>query len=347
MKVLFVFRDNSLTCPAGDSVQMRETLRALKALGVNAQSVITSELKDLTPEMVAGLDRVHLFDLIPVEETLRQAAWARQAGKPVALSTIYWDPGEFFDHDASGLTGREWWERTAPMRRELIAMCDLLLPNSAAETALLVREFGPETASRCVVVPNAVDPSTLGARPEAFRRRLGHAEPFVLCVARVVRRKNQLALIQALRGTGLRLVLAGPPNDPVYERECRQAAGPEVCFAGALTSSETASAYAAARVHVLPSWYDTPGLVSLEAGLQGCRVVTTDRGPSREYFGDRVWYCSPTSPESIRRAVLAAWHSPGVSALQRHILDHFTWEKAALATLSAYKKAGAVQHLRV
>ena len=66
------------------------------------------------------------------------------------------------------------------------------------------------------------------------------------------------------------------------------------------------SAYAAARVHALPSWIETCGLVSLEAALAGCNVVVSTAGHELEYFRDLAYYCDPANPASIRRAVVQA-----------------------------------------
>ena len=61
--------------------------------------------------------------------------------------------------------------------------------------------------------------------------------------------------------------------------------------------------YRSARVHVLPSWFETTGLVSLEAGLCRCDVREHNRGHAREYLGDFAWYCDPADPASICSAV--------------------------------------------
>ena len=77
--------------------------------------------------------------------------------------------------------------------------------------------------------------------------------------------------------------------------------------------AELAPLYRASKVHALPSWSETTGLVSLEAALCGCNIVTTDRGYTRDYFGDMAWYCDPYDNRSIRRAVEAAHACAGVS----------------------------------
>lgn len=99
-----------------------------------------------------------------------------------------------------------------------------------------------------------------------------------------------------------------------------------------------AGAYAAARVHALVSWYDTPGLVSLEAALAGCKLVSTNRGSAVEYFGELAYYCDPGNLNSVCEAIYKAWSAPKNNLLKERVLQNFTWEKAARQTIEAYKR---------
>ena len=94
--------------------------------------------------------------------------------------------------------------------------------------------------------------------------------------------------------------------------------------------------YRVAKVHVLASWMETTGLSSLEAGRAGCNLVITDKGDTREYFGDMAFYCDPGSEASIRDAVLRAHAVPVCTALSDRIKDQFNWRKAAEVTMDAY-----------
>jgi polysaccharide pyruvyl transferase CsaB len=323
----------------GDAVQIRATRQALTDLGVSVS---------LTPELrpdLADIDIVHTFHLTRPLETAEHCANARRQGKPVVLSTIYWDARECM-HKAPKAVDPSvepaGWELAAFAATEANAavvaeMADLLLPNSDAERDLLERNFGvpPE---RCIVVPNAVDERFFDATPDDFVREYGMRD-FVLYVGRVERRKNQYALLAALRDIDLPVVLIGPLHDQEYFERCRGLATDRVTFVTEILHERLPSAYAAARVHVVPSWYETPGLVSLEAAAAGCNIVSTDRGSAREYFGDMAWYCSPDDIASIRHAVLAAWEAPKSDRLREHVRNHFTWQAAAERTLYAYRLA--------
>ncbi len=164
------------------------------------------------------------------------------------------------------------------------------------------------------VVPNGVLPTFGTASPEPFRERWG-SDPFVLSVGRIEPRKNTLGLIEAARRLGLPVVQIGDPapGHRDYARECRRVGEGLVSWLGHLEHDDPllASAYAAARVFALPSWFETPGLAALEAALAGCAVAITPFGSTREYFGGLATYARPHRPDEIRRALRTCWdHGP-------------------------------------
>ena len=169
------------------------------------------------------------------------------------------------------------------------------MPNSHAEARQLTALFGvnPE---RLAVVPNGVLRTFRGASPALFRERFGDGE-FVLFVGRVEPRKNTLGLIRAVRSLGLPPGRSGrsPAGVPRLPRAVSAEGGDAVAWLAATDHEDPllASAYAAARVLALPSWFETPGLAALEAALAGTAVVITPFGSTREYFGDRVLYARP------------------------------------------------------
>ena len=97
-----------------------------------------------------------------------------------------------------------------------------------------------------------------------------------------------------------------------------------------------ASAYAAARVFALPSWFETPGLAALEAGLAGCSIAITPYGSTRDYFGDLVEYARPDRVAEIRRAVVKCWEDGPDPRLSRSIATHYLWPNVAQITAEVY-----------
>ena len=325
--VLLYARPGSDKVLAGDAIQARATAAALRNMGIQADLAEGVPFPDPAP-----YDLVHLFNLMPVETTHAAFRAARAAGKPVALATIFWDPAEFLDvWDRDGAFAG-WWARTNRLRREVLAGARVILPNSGAELDCLRRAFGADLPPH-VIVPNGVDVSLFHPGLRAALPRVD-----VLCVGRISARKNQLGLLDGLRGTGLSVRFVGPVNDFNYYRSCRAAAWPGVEFREEMRGPRLAALYAAAGVHALVSWYETPGLASLEAAACGCRVVSTDRGCAREYLGEQAWYCPPDDPTAIRAAVQAALAAPVPTGLAQRVQSRFSWAEAAKATAAGYEK---------
>ena len=105
-------------------------------------------------------------------------------------------------------------------------------------------------------------------------------------------------------------------------------------FLGELQGADLRNAYAAARTHALISFYETPGLASLEAAIAGNTIVASDRGSPREYFGDQAFYCQPIDLDSIKAALSQAYRTEPDPALKARVLRDFNWRKTAEATLA-------------
>lgn len=328
LRVLLQNRKSALTSVAGDSIQFIKTKEYLNKMG------ITAEVSYGNDGDLSFYDIIHLFNLIPIEDTHGQFLQARAAAKKIVLSTVFWDPLEYLQN-CDEHHFKNWWFETMPLRNTVLAGVDLILPNSRMELEMLDRTFSKLPPA--VIVPNATDTLFATASPERFIHRY-QIKDFILSVGRISPRKNQLSLIRATKQLKLPLVLIGPINDGLYYQACRkEAVGAKVIFMDTFSQTELASAYAAAKIHALVSWYDTPGLVSLEAALAGCKIVTTDRGTAREYFGDLATYCDPGNLPSIVKAIEKSWQTPNLPDLKEKVLLNYTWEKAAQKTLEAYR----------
>lgn len=329
MKVLMQNRTNYLSSLAGDSIQMLKTRDYLTKLGltVRVSSAQSIDLRDY--------NIIHLFNVIPIEETYQQLKNAKRQRKKIILSPIFWDPKEYLKETNQTEKFEAWWRKTMPLRQEVLDGVNLILPTSYLELEMIKRFF--RLLPPALIVPNAADRMFSLAKPDRFIQRF-QCQDFVLCVGRFCPQKNQLNLIKAVKELRLPLVLIGGINDIVYYQECRkESSGGNIKFIDEMNQEDLASAYAAARVHALVSWYDIPGLVSLEAALAGCNIVSTDRGSPREYFGDLAFYCDP-SIDSIVKALKEAWHTPKSSILKEKVLNNFTWEHTAQATYQAYQR---------
>jgi len=229
-----------------------------------------------------------------------------------------------------------WWE-------ECFSWPDMFFPQSEEQARQLRTAFSVQ-AGRCLAVPHGVDDRFADADATPFLKKY-EVKDFVLSVGRFEPRKNQLSLVRALKGTGLQMVFIGSPHSPrfnSYFQQCVDEAGRSARFITDIDhdSPMLESAYAAARVFVLPSLLEYPGLVALEAGMAGCNVAVTEVGVARDYLGSHARYLDPYSLRSIRETVLDCYGIDPTrnSALQDHVKKHFRWEKVILGNIEGYSR---------
>ncbi len=333
-------------CPGGGEVQLQATAQALRGRGL----VVHEEL--LRGECFPPGAVLHLFgshrEFLPLVEK------ARRQGVPVVLSPIAWfdaaarwaEPGPWLHRfrGAAAVWLRARGVRWPQWRSRLYAQVDHLLPNSQAEAGQLGRLFDVP-AEKITVVPNGCWPRFAHA-PWLARRSthpvLARRRGYVLCPGRIEPRKNQLGLIRALRNPPRELVLLGDvvPGCEDYLHQCRREAGPQVRFVPAVRhgSADQMAAYAHCSCVVLASWFETPGLVALEAGASGVPLVLPRAGAAPEYFGPLARYVDPGDPAALARAVSDACHQGRNPRLARLVQDHFTWQHAAAVTLEVYRR---------
>ncbi len=350
MKVMMVNRPDAESVHGGDSVQLRETAAALRRMGTEVEEALGPQEK----ARYRGFDLIHFNNLQSPAFLLGETRKAKESGRPVVLSTIYWNvsrPNEQIGlkhyrwRHLARLAGRPlaaalWRARErhrVQMQREVLGLCDLLLPNSCAEADQL-------HALACRSLPLEV--IHLGLDRDRFRWRAGLPFPewaskarvapglYAISVGRVQPWKNTLGLAMVMRRLNIPLVLAGAVCHEAYARAC-EAAG--ATLTGPLHGDGLLAAYAHARLHVMASYGETVGLSSIEAAAMGCAVASTKIGGLVEYLGAEAVYFDPEDEQDMADAVQAAWQRGGTPALQEKARS-FTWDDTAHATMEAYKR---------
>lgn len=355
IRVALIARSTLYTTPGGDTVQIEQTACHLAQAGVIADIWLTHEQIDYQQYTL-----LHFFNIIRPADILYHI---RRSSKPFVVSTILVDysefdkahrkgPGSFIFRWFSPDTGEyikgllRWLKGKDRIRsgayllqgqrrsvQDIINRAAMLLPNSQSEYNRLVQRYQMQAPH--VVVPNGIDEKLFTCTPGIERN-----PRLVICVARIEGIKNQINLIKALNNTPYQLLLIGAPapNQPGYYKACHKIAGRNVIFIYHLSQRELLYYYQRAGIHVLPSWFETTGLSSLEAAAMGCKLVITDKGDTREYFEDLACYCDPSSPASIYAAVEKAYQQPDQEMLRKKIISKYTWTEATLATSRAYKQ---------
>ncbi|MEV7355207.1 glycosyltransferase family 4 protein [Kitasatospora sp. NPDC091276] len=154
---------------------------------------------------------------------------------------------------------------------------------------------GPQAAARMVQLPPGVDETTFhpGSGGAEVRRRLGLADrPVVVCVSRLVPRKGQDTLIEAMPqiladvpDAVLLIVGGGPYRADLEKLADAKGVRASVRFTGAVPWEELPAHYGAGDVFAMPcrtrrGGLDVEGLgiVYLEASATGLPVVAGDSG---------------------------------------------------------------------
>lgn len=317
--VLFNTYPVAFDCPGGGEIQLLKCKEALENLGVRVL------LYDPWAPQFDEADIVHFFSVQGGSVLfLRHVAESRK--QPLVISPILW-LGEEKDSYPLGEIGY------------YLAMCDRALPNSQAEADLFCEHYSM-SQDKFTPITNGIDPIfSEPAAPQIFLNHYGIDSPFILNLANVEHRKNQLNLIRALKGTGLKLKIVGNIRDQDYFNQCMSEGEGFVEFLGYLEhgSELHRSAYAACDLFALPSTLETPGLAALEAGAAGSRIAVTEEGCTREYFRDHATYLDHRAPEKILEGILKALKTPPSTKLSRHILKNHTWAVAGKQLLQVYE----------
>ncbi len=183
------------------------------------------------------------------------------------------------------------------------------------------------------------------------RARHGLPQDFVLFVSTIEPRKNLPTLLRAFRDLLRRyddpiaLAVAGNRGWLVEEVDAVIAQlklGDTVRFLGGIPNEELVYLYNAAKLFVMPSFYEGFGLPPLEAMACGTPVITSNVSSLPEVVGDAALLFDPNNAEELCVAMYRALTDEHlrkemrVKGLKR--AQTFSWERAARATLEVYRK---------
>src|SRR3954469_3645418 len=250
--------------------------------------------------------------------------------------------------------GFEYWLSLAPGTHSLMRRAT----GSATHVAVMCSAFIARTVRTAVPAQVPVTVLYPGADIERFRpdlatddirSALGLGEgPLVVCVSRLVKRKGQDRLIDALpsvreRVPGARLLIVGRGPDDERLRGRAAPLGDAVVFAGQVPEDELPRYYAVGDVFAMPCRTRLGGLevegwgnVFIEAAACGRPVVVGDSGGARESLvdGETGILVDGKDTEAVADAVATLLADParaaamGTAGRERVLRDH-TWPRIA------------------
>lgn len=288
MDVIFFTYPWAMDIPGGGERQMLAYREHLGRFGIKAR------LFDMWNPCFKDSSIFHCFSVMP--STLELCEYSKKSGLKLVISPNLW------------ITPETKHQYPFDYIWAIFELADLIIVNSNMELLTLSTTFGfPE--SKFYVVYNAAEVEfILPEHPDIFKELYSIYNPFVLNIANIEKRKNQLLFIQALTRArpDLDLVIIGGIRDKNYANECIEAGGKKLIIVDQIPYSSPVlrSALSGCEFFAMPSLLETPSIAAIEAAAIGARVLLTDQGSTKEYFGDSVIYVDPTSIKSLESGIL-------------------------------------------
>jgi D-inositol-3-phosphate glycosyltransferase len=230
--------------------------------------------------------------------------------------------------------------------RETAGDCQRIIVATEKEKQDLVRHYG--------AVPGKIGVVPCGVNMELFkpvdktiaRKTLGlKDEKVLLFVGRIDPLKGIEQLIKAMplvnNGGNLRLIVVGGDENSKTELEelKKLAAGlgiqESVTFQGLVRQEQLPYYYSAADVCVVPSYYESFGLVVLEALACGTPAVAADVGDLKNIIreGETGYVTKDNSPEALAAGInsILSWPPPDMESVLsiRASVSQFDWSEIA------------------
>ncbi len=238
--------------------------------------------------------------------------------------------------------------------KRLAKGCHCIVASTAKEREKLMR-FYDAAAERIKVVPCGVNLNLFRPLDRlAARRRLGFEadESIVLYVGRFDPLKGLDRLIEALaylrNHTRLRLVIVGgdgeqsPAYQHLWQLVLKLGLKDRVMFAGRIEHADLPPYYNAANVLVIPSRYESFGMVGLESLACGTPVVTTPVGAIERILreGQTGYVVSDYTPAALAKGIEsflsdAAAATPAPEIVRASVFE-FDWSHVASAIMDQY-----------
>ncbi|MAB25159.1 MAG: hypothetical protein CMK78_12555 [Pseudomonadales bacterium] len=343
MRVLLMAPDQLKSRVGGLRTQVERTAEELRGLGV--------DVVEFNPwfEYAAGdYDLVHVFSM---NTPTYFKAEIFKGALPIVFSSVMWRTSSRMFIRAMveiGVRSPFMLLNDVISCRKMSEWATRVLPNTTQELEWLVQAVGV-TSDKCHVVPNGADDHFSDLDVDALDGDFGaqFPEDFVFCASVISSRKNLVRLAISCEKNSFPLVLAGPVVDVDVKRKLDEMVlgGAKITFVGGLDNHSELLGYLyhRCRVFCLPSFYETPGIAALEAGLTGARVVVTEVGGAQDYFMGMASYINPYDQNDIDSKLSRAWaleRDPILGEkLRTHILKEFSWRSVAEKTLLNYRLA--------
>lgn len=343
MRVLFLTYPRIGLNRGGLQIQIEETAKGLTNLGVEVIPY------DPWKNQIPDVDICHVFSIdgSMVYHVMR----AVSLGVPVVVCPVLnlFDTRPLLSLIKQRLSIFPGVYSDLKRARTMLHAAALVLAANTDERNILTKIFNIDPA-KFRFIPNGISMAFRDGDPHLFEAAFG-VKDFVLNVASIEPRKNQLALVRAMQHLPYTLVLAGTasPENEGYLKQVKAAAGTNVKFVGRIRHDDPmlASCYRAAKLFILPSLSEVMPLTLNEAAVAGCRILASDQVPVSEFIASHIKRFRPNDVQSIARLIDAEMRDEETNAIPQAVTAMPTWNNVCQDLMKLYREiSGATRNIK-
>ena len=325
MNILFNTYPYAFHQKGGGEIQLLKYKEYLSKINVNVK------LFDLWSPNFYEYDLVHFFSCFG--GSIPFCEFVKSLNIPLVVSSSLWISNDNKDqYDINSIAYQ-------------LNVADLIITNSEIESKQLSSVLQINKEKFCNIY-NATDSNFNEVIDDNFLIKYKINSDYILNVANIEKRKNQLSLAKALLDfPDYKLIIIGNIRDKSYYDEVKKVLKDRLMVIDFLShdSQLLKSAFKNCALFALPSLLETPGIAAIEAALFNKPILITKIGSTKEYFGNHVFYVDPYSIHSISKAIKKA-KSQKNSNLSNIIRNNFIWDKSALKLKEVYKNIIQKKH---
>lgn len=291
-------------------------------------------------DKIVDYDIIHYFAL--KSEFYEQMYMAKKLGKKIVVSSIITIANPLHTRLKIKLGNYLHLRTNENLNQDMLKLSDIIITETQKEKDYIVSAYNI-SSSKIYVIPNGVSEEILNGNKSLVMQKLGIDKPFVLQVGRFDSNKNQLSVIRALSNLDIPVVFVGGADSsaPEYFEQCRKEAGKNCYFLGWIKHSDPlmASAYAAAKVVVLPSHHEIFGNAIFEGAMTNSNIVATHVLPLKEFgFSNNAIPIVPTNIESIKNAIIEAYNRDIDIEFSEYVKKNYSLKAIFKRHLDLYKQ---------
>lgn len=317
MKILLATYPMAHQTPGGGEIQIHYYKKYLTKIGHKVK------LFNNWNDKIKNYDLVHFFSCVGGSQHF--CNYVKSLGIPLVISPNLW------------ITNKNKNQYNLTEIQNILSLGDKIVCNSKIEMKMMLKIFDLKKKS-IEYVYNGVDPIFLKkTNPNIFKKKYKISYNFLLNVANIEKRKNQLELVKACNQINQKIIIIGKVRDNNYLNQIKlidKNKNLKIISNINHNSLILRSAYSACSHFVLPSILETPGLSALEAAASGKNILITKEGSAMEYFLKNANYYDKKIEKSLRNLIKL----PNYSTKNKMFIKNYLWSKCIQRLEGIYKK---------